>query len=286
MGSRQLAAIVIVFLATACSGRPASVPPDLLVISTTSVWGDVTVNVVGAAARVEVLMPAGTDPHEFQPSARQTALLEEADLVIANGLGLEGNLVDRLEGTDAEVLELGPALDPLLIGGGHDPHVWLDPLRVAEAVELIAGRLPGVEGERAGSYREELLATHQQVEWLLADVPPERRLLVTNHHFLGYLADRYRLEVVGTIIPGTSTLAEPSPGELAELARVIRETGVPAIFVEADAPTPLAEAVAEEAGDVEVVTLFIESLGPPGSGGETYLGLLLTNGERIAEALR
>jgi zinc/manganese transport system substrate-binding protein len=286
MGSQQLSALLIAFLATACSGRPASGPSDLLVISTTSIWGDVTANVVGSAARVEVLMPAGTDPHEFQPSARHTALLEEADLVIANGLGLEGNLVDLIEGADTEVLEVGPALDPLPIGDGHDPHVWLDPLRVAEAVELIVGRLPGVEGERGGSYREELLDTHQQLESLLADVPPERRLLVTNHHFLGYLADRYGLEVVGTIIRGTSTLAEPSPGELAELARVIRETKVPAIFVEAAEPTPLAEAVAEEAGDVEVVTLFIESLGPPGSGAETYLGLLLTNAQRIAEALR
>ena len=257
-----------------------------MAISTTSIWGDVTANVVGAAAQVEVLMPAGTDPHEFQPSARHTALLEEADLVIANGLGLEANLLDLIRGSNTEVLEVGPALDPLPIGGGHDPHVWLDPLRVAEAVELIAGRLPGVDGERAASYREELLATHQQIESLLDGIPPERRLLVTDHHFLGYLADRYDLEVVGTIIPGTSTLAEPSPGQLAELARLMRDTGVPAIFVEGSESSPLAEAVAEEAGDVEVVTLFIESLGPPGSGAETYLGLLLTNAQRIAEALR
>jgi zinc/manganese transport system substrate-binding protein len=285
MGRRQLSALLIALLA-ACGGRQAAGPTDLLVISTTSIWGDVTANVVGGAARVEVLMPAGTDPHEFQPSARHTALLEEADLVIANGLGLEGNLVDLIEGTDTEVLEVGPALDPLPIGGGFDPHVWLDPVRVAEAVELIAGRLPGVEGARADSYREQLLATHQQVESLLADVPAERRLLVTDHHFLGYLADRYGLEVVGTVIPGTSTLAEPSPGELAELAQLMRESEVPAIFVDAAEPIPLAEAVAEEAGDVEVVTLFIESLGPLGSGAETYLGLLLTNAQRIADALR
>jgi zinc/manganese transport system substrate-binding protein len=110
--------------------------------------------------------------------------------------------------------------------------------------------------------------------------------MVTNHEAFGYFADRYGFEILGVVIPGGSTLAQPSSAELAGLVEVMEQSGTRAIFAETTEPTTLADAVAAELGDdVEVVELFTESLGGPGSGAETLAAMLLTNAGRISEAL-
>jgi zinc/manganese transport system substrate-binding protein len=109
---------------------------------------------------------------------------------------------------------------------------------------------------------------------------------VTNHHVFGYFADRFDFEVVGTVLPGGTTLASPSASDLVELVDVLRRTGVPAIFADSSQPARLAEVLATEADvDIEVISLHTESLGPPGSGAETYLDMLDTNTDRIVDAL-
>jgi zinc/manganese transport system substrate-binding protein len=178
--------------------------------------------------------------------------------------------------------------------GEWDPHVWFDPVRTAEAVRALGERLAqhddsrpaGFWPLRAETYAEEILAAHEEIEEVLADVPPARRKLVTNHEAFGYFADRYGFDVVGVIIPGGATLAEPTAREFRALADTIREHELQAIFAETTSPTRLAEALAAEVGrDVEVVVLYSESLGEPGSGAETYLDMLRVNAERIAAAL-
>ena len=145
---------------------------------------------------------------------------------------------------------------------------------------------PGGWQERADSYAAVMEATDQEVEERLSVVPQDRREMVTNHEAFGYFADRYGFETIGVVIPGGSTLAEPSSAELADLVEVMGQSGTKAIFAETTEPTTLAEAVAAELGDdVEVVELFTESLGGPGSGAETLHEMLLTNAGRITEAL-
>ena len=178
-------------------------------------------------------------------------------------------------------------------GEALDPHVWMDPDRMTTAAYLVADAVAGATGldadeltASAAAFDEQLRAADEEVQALVATVPEERRVLVTNHDSLGYFAERYGFEVVGTVVPGGSTLAEPSAGELAELAEVVADAGVPAIFADATVDTALAESLAAESGaDVEVVTLYTGSLGPEGSGAETYVGLLTANAQRIAEAL-
>ena len=120
----------------------------------------------------------------------------------------------------------------------------------------------------------------------LLAVPAADRRLVTNHEVFGYFADRYGFEVIGTIIPSGTTLAEPSSADLSALVDIIDETGVPAIFADTSSSSELADVLAEETGeDIAVVELFSESLGEPGSGGETYLQLIRTNADRIVGAL-
>ncbi len=320
---------LVVMAATGCA-VPSRVqatfpsgPPGPRVVATTTVLGDVVREIVGDAGIVRVLMPPGTDPHGFTPSAQQAELLRHADLVVANGLALEESLVGPLQAAEQDgvpVLRLGEHLDPVSFadeqeaaggagvagddhadehaggGGEPDPHVWMDPVRMAEGARLIAARLAAVDTagvrtdaawQAAGAaYADRILAAHRRIAALLATVPGDDRLLVTNHDSLGYLARRYGLRVIGTVIPGTSTQAAPSARGFARLVALIRATGAPAIFVDSTSSTRLADALAEEIGrDIRMVVLYSGSLGPPGSGADTYLGMLTTDAQRIARAL-
>lgn len=321
---RRLTAVLVGLAAVGVSGcgggtGVTSLPGQcaaLEIVVTTSILGDVVEQVAADGARVEVLMPRGADPHSFQVSARQAAAMHRADLVVVNGLGLEEGMSVAIEAAAADgvsVLEAAAFVDALPLasgsgasgptgtdGGGEggsrgtlDPHIWTDPVRMADVVtglgEALAGADPGCAERRraaAAGYRQELLSLDAEMEGILAVVPADRRKLVTNHRVLGYFADRYGFEVLGAIIPGGDTLAEPSPSDLASLVEVLRRAGVRVIFAETTRPANLAEAVAAELGeDVTVVDLFTESLGVPGSGAETYVAMQRTNAERIAAAL-
>lgn len=176
--------------------------------------------------------------------------------------------------------------------GSGDPHVWFDPTLVAEALPALTDALVADVGLDEATvdaclddYLAQLDAADHEVTEILDAVPTERRILVTNHAALGHFADHYGFDVLGTVIPSSSTLAETSPSAMQELADRLRATGVPAIFAESQHSTAEADSLAAAAGDVEVVTLHTDSLGPPGSGAETYLGLLTANAHLIADAL-
>ena len=213
--------------------------------------------------------------------------LQGAGLVVANGLGLEEGLEDALQqaGSDGvAVLEVGPEVDPLSAapgegdGGDVDPHVWMDPDRMATAAGLIADRLTEVDGlpvtdaeiqDCAAAYQQELAELSAGMDATLAAVPADRRKLVTNHEALGYFADRFDFEVIGAIIPSTSSLGETNPRDLEELAVTVRDAGVPAVFGETTQPAEVADQLAElVGGDVAVVELYTETLGEPGSGAD------------------
>jgi zinc/manganese transport system substrate-binding protein len=270
------------------------------IVVTTGILGDVVSNLVGDAADVEVIMPPNADPHDFAPSAKQAVALREADVVVANGLGFEaglGDAVDAAEADGATVLTITDYVDTLPFDGpgdhGDDPHVFTDPARMvviarsladdlAEAVPELAQ--PAVRA-RADDYVETLDDLDREIGGVIDAIPAARRVLVTNHEVFGYFADRYGFEVLGAVVPGGSTLAEPSAADLAELAGLIDERDVPAIFVETSASRRLAEALAAEGADVAIVELYSESLGEPGSDGATYVAMMRTNANRIADAL-
>ena len=295
-------------LLAGCAGGNATAGGRPVVVATTTILGDVIDNTVGESATVEVLMPPGTDPHDFRPSPRQAQMIRDADLVVANGLGLEEGLTDVLESAEAEgarVLELAGLLDPIPLPGddegpggevdghhqgGEDPHFWHDPVRMAAAVEMVADSLEEVDPStdwQAGAvgYASTLLALDAEIVEVLAPVPPERRKLVTSHESFGYFADRYGFENVGALVTGGSTLADASAAHLVELADTMEAEGVRAVFVEAAGPTDLAEALAREVdGGVSVHLLHSESLAE-GSGAGTYVDMLRSNARTIAEAL-
>jgi zinc/manganese transport system substrate-binding protein len=268
------------------------------VVVTTNVLGDVVSELVGDEADVEVIMPPGVAPHEFQASATHVAAMRDADVLVINGAGFEEGLTESIEAAEQDGVPTFAAIDAVdtlqLEGdGGTDPHFFTDPARMAAAAQGIADFLvdevPDLDtpvfARQARDTIAELHALDAEVERTLSAVPGNRRTLVTNHEVFGYFADRYGFDVVGAVIPAGTTQAEPSAEQLDELAHTIEEQHVPAIFVETSSPTRLADALADEVGDVDVVELFSESLGDEGSGGETYAAMMRTNAGRIAGAL-
>jgi zinc/manganese transport system substrate-binding protein len=347
-------AMVLAGCASTEPGTDPAAAPSVSVVATTTVWGDIAgqIGTCAGSGEVTTLMPVGADPHDFSASSKDVARMAAADLVVANGLGLEAGLEDALAAAGqggATVLEVAPLLDPVPFGDDHedeahedeahedeaghaedeahedeaghaedeaghaedeahedeaghaedeaehghsgdDPHVWLDVTRVATAATRIGDAL----AERSGDDRfaecgaqlaEELTALDEEIAAALAGVPVQRRILVTDHDAFGYFATAYDFEVAGVVIPGGSTLAEPSSAELAALTETVRESGVPAIFANTANPQALIDALAAEVGDVEVVELYEGSLGEPGSGADTYQGMMRTNAQRISDAL-
>jgi zinc/manganese transport system substrate-binding protein len=280
-----------------CGGAGAGAGSDdtrAHVVVTTSMLGDMVRNVVGDQADVEVIMPVGADPHEFSPSARQAEAMADADLLVVNGAGLEQSMAS-LTGHAKRVFTFADHVSRRTVGGDDtvDPHVWNDPHEMAGAVVALgaaAATLHGVDAatvrRRAGDYAAELNALDAEIARTLAPIPAARRKLVTNHDAFGYFAARFDLQVIGAVVPSLTTSASSSAADLERLAAVVRREHVPAIFAETTQPTKLADALADEVGsDVRVVELYTESLGEPGSGADTYVGMMRTDAQRIARAL-
>ncbi|MGA8790484.1 MAG: zinc ABC transporter substrate-binding protein AztC [Paenarthrobacter sp.] len=292
------AAAAVLFPACSQPGTPEK--PQIVV--TTNILGDVTREVLGNQAEVTTLMQPNADPHSFEISAQQAALMGNADLVVANGLGLEEGLqqhLDRASKAGAPILVAGDVIDvvPYSSGdaeGAPDPHFWTDPagmLDVVDAVEDAARDIEGIDPARlaasAAAYRDKLMDLDANMTDAFAAIPKSRRALVTNHHVFGYLAKRFDFKVVGAVIPGGTTLAAPSAADLRQLSEAIQGAGVPTIFADSSQPDRLVQVLASEAGvDVHVTELFTESLTGPDGGAATYLDMMRTNTERIVQGLK
>jgi len=175
--------------------------------------------------------------------------------------------------------------------GGEDPHVWLDMNRAAAGASLIGAQLAERTGEATyatcgDEVASDIESVNAEVTAILDSVPDDRRILVTDHDAFEYFASTYGFDIAGVVIPGGSTLGDPSSAELAALAQTITDSGVPAIFANTADPQALSEALAQEAGGVQVVELYVGSIGEPGTPADSYQGMMRVNAQRIADALR
>jgi zinc/manganese transport system substrate-binding protein len=292
--SRRRSALVVVcgaLATTSCGSEPTTDEPaadaasDL--VATTSIWADITSQVV-CGEPVPSLIPAGADPHSFEASLRDRELLDDATVIIANGGELEGTATELLvaaESGGTAVIEMLPLVEAI----DGDPHLWQDPTLVADLVDDIqaAAFTAGFTTDRieacAGGYRNELIALDAEIAELLAPLPPENRLMVTSHDSLAYFAERYDLEIVGTVIPSTNTLAETNAADLAALADTIETLDVAAVFTEQLESSSDADRLAERL-DVDVVPLVTDAL-TDDPAGDTYVEMMRSNATTIAEAL-
>lgn len=262
------------------------------VVATTGILADVAGEVAGPDAEVVQLVPEGADPHSFSLSAEDRQELEQADLIVANGAGLEAGI--PVEESDAPVWELTSNAGELLssAGGGEaavDPHVWMDPTRVADALPSLATALADADRahargyeQRAAAYARRLRALDRQVSETLAEVPRGDRELVTSHDALGYLADRYGFEVVATAFPATGAEAEASAARLAEVEAAVRESGVATIFAQDTDDPEVLDAIGSQTGVEVSYGLLVESPGPA----DGYAEMLRRDAELIATGLR
>jgi zinc/manganese transport system substrate-binding protein len=269
-------------------------------VVTYPVLGTVVKDVVGDAADVVVLMPNGANPHEWSPSAKDVETMLDADLVIDNGLGLEGNLQDPLKEAKARGVRLftvadhvtvrkvkagegTDAADPDQAPGADDPHLWMDPLTMKQWIGPLVSTLGsmGIDVSAGGSKVEAALESlNRDVESIIQRVPQARRKLVTGHESMGYFAERYGFQLIGAVIPSITSQAEASAGELAALTRKIRDAAVPAIFAEIGTPKATVDAIASDTG-TKVVELSTHNL--PADG--TYRSFLLDIATTVADAL-
>ncbi|UJA20293.1 zinc ABC transporter solute-binding protein [Thermoleophilia bacterium SCSIO 60948] len=283
-------------------------------VASTTVVGDLARNVAGDRASVETILPANADPHDYEPQPSDAVALGSANLILGSGGEVDlwlGELTES-SGSDAPEVELIDSVST--IEGGHeheegedersgadhsdyehaedevDPHWWQDPRNTVAAVEAIRGALIEADPDgradyeaNADAYIERIEKLDSAVEACMDEVPAAERKLVTSHDALGYFADRYDIEVVGSTIPALTTQAQPSAGETAELVELIRTEDVNAVFPELGVSAKLEQAVAEESGAEVGGELYADTLGPEGSDGDSYLGMIASNARTIVD---
>lgn len=299
----QVAFLAILLIAVAgcssdASGESAEAEAGgngrLQVVATMSIFADFARAVGGEHVDVTSIVPIGGDPHVYEPRPSDSRLITDADVVLANGLGLSPWFEPLRVNARGEVVELTASLTAAVIESDErpDPHLWMVPDFVANgyvaAVEVTFAAADPAHAsefaENADRYRERLTELDAEISGILADVVPDRRKLVTSHDAYGYFADAYGFEVVGTVL-GVSTEDEPTAQNLQRLIDLIREIGVPAIFLETTTNPSVMERVATDAGVALGTPLYGDSLGEPGSGADTYVGMMVANATSIAAGL-
>jgi ABC-type Zn uptake system ZnuABC Zn-binding protein ZnuA len=294
------AALLITALGwSACSGPPASSSGTLRVVATTTQVGQVAAELGGSDIQLTTLLSPGAEAHELEITPAQAAAIEDADVILVSGAGLETWLDDTLHtiGGQDKVRDMshGVALRMTDEAGSQetDPHYWLTGpnamIMVRNVRDALAAAAPSAAdaiAARADAYLARLETADKRVRALIADVPQEDRGIVTNHDALGYFIDEYGLRFVGSIFSSLDVSADPNPQQLAQLVETIRANHVTAIFSESAVNPKLARAIAQESGaQVADGVLYTDSLGPPGSDAETLDTMLVLDATVIHDGL-
>ena len=290
-----LSLVCLVGLLPACSSSEpdASARPNIVV--TYSVLGSVVSDLVGDAADVTILIPDGQDPHDFQPSARDIETINNADIVVSNGLDFEEGLEDVL----ASAIENGVSV--YMIGenitvrepdedhaeedghahGAGDPHVWLSPLSFTEALPSLADAINSATGLSIDETTalDQLTQLDDEITDVIGGI--SSCVMVSGHDEMGYFADRYGCTVIGAIIPSFSTTSEATAKQIADLKVLAASNNVKAVFTGLGTPAEVSEQLASELG-IAAVSLSTHYL----NGAANYREFMLNLANQIAEALR
>ena len=284
-----------------------SVVAGLPVIAVTySVIGDIVSQLVGDNASVNVVIPDGQDPHDFQPSAKDIETINNAALVVSNGLEFEEGLEEVLENiadSGGNIFMIGEHITVRKIEegdqddedhaeeegdedgdkhAGGDPHLWLSPATMLEMLPALTTALSEAIGadlsESSASLTAKLQNLDGEVESIIGSLGECN--LVSGHDEMGYFADRYGCEVIGVIIPSFTTTSEATAGELAELKKQVEQNNVPAIFTGLGVSPDTSTQLAKELG-IKAVTLSTHYL----DSAANYQEFILKLTNQIAEAL-
>jgi zinc transport system substrate-binding protein len=283
--------LVLILAVLGCT-RPGTPTERLPVVVTFYPLFEFAQRVGGDRVAVRVLVPAGVEPHDFEPTPRDVAALTHARVVIYNGAGFEPWLEKLLPEAPAAAVKVNTARDlPLYRGrdGGLDPHVWLDPVLAARQVESIVRGLSGADPEGRGTYEahgrrvvDDLKALNTRFATSLSTC--RRRTFITSHAAFGYLARRYGLTQVS--ISGLSPEAEPSPARLKEIVQEARRSGTQVIYYETLVSPRVAEVIAREVGARVTVLNPLEGLtADEQRDGHNYFTVMDENLRALADGL-
>ena len=298
--------IILVFLITLFScKKEAKKNGKLQVVTTTTMITDLVKNIGGDKIDIQGLMGAGVDPHLFKASEGDVSKLFNADVIIYNGLHLEGKLEDvfeKMRHQNKITIAASDAIDTAMLIGSeyfasnYDPHIWFDITNWEIITKYITNKLCEFDAENATTYKENganYLKTLASLKITISEqvnsLPIEKRILVTAHDAFNYFGKEFQFNVVG--LQGLSTATEAGVQDVRRLASFIEEKNVKAIFVESSVPKRTVEALQEavRAKGKEVViggTLYSDALGSAGTAEATYIGMYKHNVEIIISALK
>lgn len=291
-------------LLIACDAPKREQGGKKLVVCTTGMITDLATNIGGQRIDVTGLMGPGVDPHYYKASQGDIKRLSDADLILYNGLFLEGKMEEIFAkmARKKKVVAISSLIPheqlrkPPELKGHHDPHIWFDVSLWQQTIDLVVTSLSELDPagaqdfERRGqAYATRLDSLHRWVSEQIEQVDPGRRVLVTAHDAFGYFGRAYNIEVLG--LQGISTVAEYGVNDVSHLVDLIVERKVKAIFVESSVPQRSINAVREGClarnHDVKIGgTLYSDAMGAKGSGADTYVGMVQSNVNTIVGALK
>lgn len=274
------------------------------IVATTGMIADAARHIAGDSAEVKGLMGPGVDPHLYKPTQGDIAHLSNADLLLYNGLHLEGKMQEVLEklkrqkAVEAVSAEIPPS-DLIILNepkGAPDPHIWFDVRLWMQAVETVSRHMQTHDPVHAAYYQERTLAYLAQLDSLdqavkeeLSKIPPQQRILVTAHDAFSYFGKAYRMDVRG--LQGISTLSEYGIQDIQKLVDFLVENKIKAVFIESSVSPKALEAVVEGArqrGHPLRIggSLYSDAMGEAGTPEGTYIGMVHHNVETIRKALQ
>jgi ABC-type Zn uptake system ZnuABC Zn-binding protein ZnuA len=270
----------------------------LNVVTTTTQITDFARNIGGDQVKIYAVLKANVDPHDYEPTPADLDAIANADVIVKNGVGLEKWFEDTIKSAGPKGAILDASHGVTIHPGGDeepdgDPHIWHNPQNAKLMVANIAHAFEAADPAATRTFEKNLAGYSAQLDTLDADIKAQiatltNKKLVTNHDAFGYYVEHFGLEFVGSVIPSFDTQAELSPSDINDLVAKIKAQGVKAVFSEASLPPKTAEAISREAG-VKVVegadALYGDTLGPPGSAGDTYLKMMEHNTAEIVDNL-
>lgn len=301
--SHIVALVIISAFLAGCGGPNTKDSGKLKVITTTTLIADVVKELSGDLAEVEALMGPGVDPHLYKASAGDVKRMVDADMVIYNGLHLEGRMGKVFENIkDKVIFAANENLDESMLlyldtnSEYADPHVWFDVQIWKGTTERIAQGLKELDPDNGAKYDEnlarylnELDEIDQYIRDRIEELDEGKRILVTAHDAFQYFGNQYGFVVKG--LQGISTDAEAGTSDVRNLADFIVEREIKAIFIESSVPRKnieaLQEAVKAQGFNVEIGgELHADSTGDIGTDAQSYIGTIKENIDTIVDALK